>query len=57
MGRFFSGSLRVTSVIAIGIITPPVKPWAARKAIMDSRLQAMPHSVLKSRNSATLTTR
>jgi hypothetical protein len=57
MGRLFNGSLRVTSVIAIGIITPPVKPCAARNTIMLSRLQAMPHKVLKIRNSATLVIR
>src|SRR3954452_9735314 len=41
-GRFSGGSLMFTIVNAIGIMTPPVNPWAARKAIISTRLDANP---------------
>ncbi len=35
----------------VGIIAPPTKPCTARKKIIDSMLQARPHSALASVNS------
>ena len=56
-GRFSGGSLMFTIVNAIGIMTPPVNPWAARKAIISTRLDATPHSIEKATNRIALTTR
>ena len=52
IARFDGGSLAITSVIAIGISAPPVKPCIMRNTIIDDRLQAPPHRVENTRNSA-----
>jgi hypothetical protein len=48
--RLDGGSLAITSVIAIGIRAPPVKPCSMRNTIMLSRFQAQPHKVENTRN-------
>ena len=50
--RLDGGSLVITSVIAIGIKAPPVKPCSMRNTIMLSRFQAQPHRVENTRNAA-----
>ena len=51
IGCFDGGSLRSTIVIAVGMSTPPVKPWPARNRIICGRLVDSPHSIEKTRNS------
>jgi hypothetical protein len=56
-GCLLFGRVERTVVSAIGIMTPPVKPWLARKTIMAPRLRANPQRQEKMRNKATLTNR
>ena len=51
IGCFDNGRQRSTIVIAIGMNTPPVKPWPARHTIIIERLVENPHSTEKTRNS------
>ena len=51
--RFFGMSVTMT-VSAVGMNTPPVKPWPARKTIISPRFVEMPHSAEKIRKSTTL---
>src|SRR5258708_13708871 len=55
-GCLLFGSVDNATVRAIGIITPPVKPWPARKQIISLRLRAIPQRQEKSTNSPTLPT-
>jgi len=52
VARFAGGSRVITRVRAIGISAPPEKPCSMRNTIMLSRLQAAPHRVENTRNSA-----
>ena len=44
-----------STLIPIGMIIPPPKPWSTRKAISDSAFQARPHSAEPTPKSATET--
>ena len=44
---------RARIVIPVGMTIPPPRPWSTRNAISEPALQASPHSVEPSTNSAT----
>ena len=51
------GSMVMMMVKAIGISTPPAKPWRARSTIICSRFRAKAQATEKTRNSTVLASR
>jgi len=57
IGRCEAGSFVRINVKAIGISTPPVKPWMARRAIISCRLCAKAQAIENIRNRTALVSR
>ena len=53
--RWLPGMRSSMMVKAVGISTPPVKPWPTRNRIISLRFEANPHSTEKPRNSSAFT--
>ena len=57
MGCFALGSIVMMIVKAIGISTPPKKPWKARSTIIWPRLVAKAQAIEKTRKRTVFTSR
>ena len=55
--RWASGMRSTRMVKAVGISTPPVKPWPIRNRIISFKLPASPHRTENTRNSPAFTIR